>query len=335
MSDESGPEPTLDLARLREWIGREHVAEDVLDAQRARALELTLDEPATLEDDARLPPLWHWLWFNDVAPTGELAEDGHPRRGDFLPPVALPRRMWAGGRVRWPGDLIVGERAVRRSRVLDVTRKRGSSGELCFVTVEHRIEQGGETRLIEEHDIVYREAARGDGESGERAGSGEMAVADESDASSDHRTTGAGASKASRSSAAHAVEPMDACSPVIARESASRWRITPSVALLFRYSALTFNTHRIHYDREYCRDVEGYPDLVVHGPLTATLLARLAESAAEGTLATFDYRGRAPLFDGAAFTVEAEGPSVVGGREWTVEAGYDGEVATGAFVRLR
>ncbi|MCF8483038.1 MAG: MaoC family dehydratase N-terminal domain-containing protein [Rhodospirillum sp.] len=246
---------------LRQWIGREEVTEDVIDPQSARLMRSILDPRASLAMGERLPPLWHWLYMRPSEPLEALGSDGHPRKGGFLPPIPLPRRMWAGGRIEFLGDLLIGDRVRRRSRILDISEKRGSSGTLCFVTVEHLHEVDGEARLREEQDIVYRERPA-PGESGQP------------------RIT---------------PRPRPDLSVVV----------KPDPVMLFRYSAVTFNGHRIHYDREYATRTEGYPGLVVQGPLTATLLANLAARAADTPLASFRFRGEAPLFDLAAFTIHA------------------------------
>jgi 3-methylfumaryl-CoA hydratase len=269
-----------DSAALRSWIGRTDVRHDVLAPARVAALAATLDwdDPAPVEGEAA-PPGAHWLYFWSPAPGRELGPDGHPRRGDFLPPVPLARRMWAGGRIVWHGPLRLGRHAIRRSTIADVTSKQGRSGVLVFVTVAHEIEQDGVVRLSEEHDIVYR--------------GGELAP-------------GIGATRKSPAEA-----------------SWSR-TVRADPVLLFRYSALTFNGHRIHYDRSWCRE-EGYPGLVVHGPLLATWLLDLLRRARPGAgLRGFRFRALRPAFDdvpialagrptsgGAALWAETDGALVM------------------------
>ncbi|MDA0219408.1 MAG: MaoC family dehydratase N-terminal domain-containing protein [Proteobacteria bacterium] len=256
--------PTTDEDMLRGWIGRSETHQDVLAVGQAKRMAATLDrmqEPA--EGDA-LPPLWHWIYFNEAVARSALGRDGHARRGGFLPPVDLPRRMWAGGRFGFVEPLRLGEAVTRHSTIRDVAVKHGRTGPLCFVTVRHDLAgPDGAERFWEEHDIVYREdPAPGAPAPAAQAPPGEPAFS---------RT------------------------------------VTPSPVLLFRYSALTFNGHRIHYDRDYCRDVEGYPGLVFHGPLTATLLADLAQEHGGGrTLATFSFRALAPLFDTAPFVLRGK-----------------------------
>lgn len=258
------PEGTLDEAVLKTWIGRSETASDVIDAGRARLMQATLDREPSLRDGDALPPLWHWLYFLQPTPLGALDLDGHAKRGGFLPPVDLPRRMWAGGRFAFSGPVRLGEVLTRTSTVEDVAVKRGRSGPLCFVTVRHDFAgPDGGLRLREEHDIVYR------GDPAPGAASAEPSPAPEGGVWST--------------------------------------RVVPSPVLLFRYSALTFNAHRIHYDRDYCREVEGYPGLVFHGPLTATLLADLVVRVRpEAALRGFSFRAVAPLFDGAPFMLRGK-----------------------------
>jgi 3-methylfumaryl-CoA hydratase len=252
------------LARWRAWIGREETAEDVIDPGRARAMQAALDDPGpALGAGDPLPPLWHWLYFWTVAPAAALGPDGHPARGGFLPPIELPRRMWAGSRVEFHRPLPVGAKAVRRSRIADVALKEGRSGRLAFVTVAHEIAVDGRVCVSDEHDIAYREAAR----PGERPGPGEPAPA------------------------------------------AAPWRreVLADPVLLFRYSALTFNGHRIHYDRTYATGTEGYPGLVVHGPLLATLMVELVRAERPGAgIGRFEFRALRPIFDTAPFTVAGD-----------------------------
>ncbi|MEO0493782.1 MAG: MaoC family dehydratase N-terminal domain-containing protein [Actinomycetota bacterium] len=250
--------PTNDIEILRDWIGREQVIVHPIEPGVVRRFELTLDREPSLHPGDPLPPMWHVAFFLEVAPTAGLGTDGHPARGGFLPPVALPRRMWAGSRIEFHAPIPVGADAVKTSTVDDVVIKEGKSGTLCFVTVSHRTEVEGALCIAEHQDLVYR---------------------DDPDAD------------------APTPQPKPAPTDADVTES-----ITPSEVLLFRYSALTFNGHRIHYDRRYAGDVEGYDGLVVHGPLTATLLADLATRDG-GDLATFSFRGVSPLLDTSSFSI--------------------------------
>ena len=248
----------MDIVHLREWIGRTESASDVLTSTPAAALAATLDrdDPLPRPGDV-LPPLWHWLYFLPLHRRSVLGPDGHARRGGFLPPVSLPRRMWAGGRCEFHRPLRIGVAVSRTSRISDVTCKEGRSGPLVFVVVRHEIHDAEGLALVEEQDIVYR----GDAPS--------MSAPSQAPAS-------------------------------------SVWErgICPDDVLLFRYSALTFNAHRIHYDRRYATEVEGYPGLVVHGPLIATLLLDLLRrNLPGGNVRHFNFRAISPLFDTGSFSV--------------------------------
>ena len=251
----------LDLAELARWIGRQERVADRVTATPVAALAATLDrDDPPPQDGDPLPPLWHWLYFLPLHRQSELGPDGHARRGGFLPPVALPRRMWAGGRFEFRRPLAVGTTVERISTIADVRHKAGRSGDLVFVVVRHEINDAVGTAITEEHDIVYRAAP----------------------------------------------QPGSGAAPGIAAPAAPAWtrRVVPDDVLLFRYSALTFNGHRIHYDRRYVTTVEGYPGLVVHGPLQATLLLDLVRrELPAATVARFEFRATRPLFDTAPFGV--------------------------------
>jgi 3-methylfumaryl-CoA hydratase len=254
---------------LAPWVGRAETRVDVLAPTPAAALAATLDQdrPAPAPGSP-LPPLWHWLYFLPLVRARDLGPDGHARKGGpggLLPPVPLPRRMWAGGRFEFRAPLVIGDAVERRSTIERVESKSGRSGELVFVTVRHELMRAGESSaaLVEWHDIVYREAPR----------PGEAAPA---------------------------------AQPALAESAAATWSRTwwPDDVLLFRYSALTFNGHRIHYDRRYVTEVEGYPGLVVHGPLIATLLLELLhEHVPNAALSSFAFQALRPCFDGRPLAV--------------------------------
>ncbi|WP_323029614.1 MaoC family dehydratase N-terminal domain-containing protein [Castellaniella defragrans] len=242
------------------WVGRTEESADRVTEAPIRLMRATLDadDPAALP--SHLPPLWHWLYFLPGERQSNMGPDGHPRRGGFLPPVTLPRRMWAGGRLEFLLPLALGERIRRVSTIRSVQAKSGRSGQLVFVTVRHEIGGDRGAALREEHDIVYREAP-----------------------------------------APGAPAPQPPAAP--AGEQFSRI-VTPDPVLLMRYSALTFNGHRIHYDRSYVMQEEGYPGLVVHGPLIATLLMEELRRAHPGrTVRRFEFKAVSPLFDTAPFSV--------------------------------
>lgn len=271
----------------QDYVGRSETRTDTVWPLLVRGLTAALDLP---DQGAVLPPLWHWMLFQDWAPASGLGTDGHPKRGGFLPPVHdLPRRMWAGGVVNFLAPLRVGEAVTRTSTILSVEQKTGGTGALVFVTVRHDVAGPQGVAISEEHNIVYR-------------GTGGAAV-----------------------KAAPAAPPPPAGALVRS--------LTPDPVLLFRYSALTGNGHRIHYDLDYVTREEGYPGLVVHGPLQATLLAALAVQASPGqTLRRFAYRGRRPAFHDRALTLVAA-PGADGvrveSRDDTGAVCMDGEASFG------
>lgn len=281
-------EHTNDRDVLREHIGRTQTQVETVSTEWCNRLELALDREAVLNAGDPLPPLWHFIIHPPLIKTSALDVDGHAKRGVFLPPVALPRRMWAGSRFEFYADILLGDEVTKQSTIGAVDAKQGRSGQLCFVTVKHELSVTGDVRLVEEQDLVFREAP-----------------------------------------APGASTPAPKPAPV--ERDFSRL-VTPSEILLFRYSALTFNSHRIHYDRDYARGVEGYPGLVFHGPLAATLLADLAVRETGERLGSFSFRAMAPLFDTDPFTIAGvrEGSEV---RLWAQTP--DGGVAMSATGVLR
>ena len=242
---------------LQEWIGKSETVSDIATATPYAALAATLDRaPERPSLGTPLPALWHWLYFLPLHRQSEIGPDGHAKRGGFLPPVPLPRRMWAGSQFEFHKPLRVGDHLTRVSTIHDVTEKSGRTGTLVFVKVRHEIRRGDESdiALTEFHDIVYREAAK----------------------------------------------PDDVAPPPKAAPSNASWekRWVPDDVLLFRYSALTFNGHRIHYDRRYVTEVEGYPGLIVHGPMIATLLLDLLRhQLPDAEVARYEFRAVRPVFD--------------------------------------
>jgi 3-methylfumaryl-CoA hydratase len=279
-----------DLEHLREWVGRRETRRDTMAPWPVTALAATLDErELQVESGTPVPPGWHWLYFLEAKPASELGTDGHPKKGGFLPPVPLPRRMWAGGRLEFLKPLKVGEALTRESEILSVEPKSGRSGTLVFVTVRQTIQAAGETAIVEEQDIVYREAAK----AGDPLPAGKEAPRDVTW----HRA------------------------------------VFPDNVMLFRFSALTFNGHRIHYDRDYAMGEEHYPGLVVHGPLQAILLLELCRRDADRPVRRFEYRAQRPLFAGKPFTVNGRYDAAAGSAElWTAdEAGHFAMRATASF----
>ncbi len=253
---------TIDIEHLKTWIGREEEAVDRVDARLVKSLRATLgDEPGEPRPGDEAPACVHWCLAPPIVANGRTGPDGHPARGGFLPPVPLPRRMWAGGHMAFHAPLKVGDEVTRRSRIGSVELKEGRSGRLIFVAVHHDYSTDRGLAVSERHDIVYRDAPT---------------------------------AMAKPASVAPELPPAEATE-----------RFDPTSLVLFRYSALTFNGHRIHYDRTYAREEEFYPGLVVHGPLQATLLVRLAARTLGRMPAEVSYRGVSPVFDGDGLTLEA------------------------------
>jgi 3-methylfumaryl-CoA hydratase len=274
---------------LKDWIGRTETTTDVAEPGVYHRLAGVLDHKIPPWRAGAAPPLGHWLNFLPDVPQSDIGEDGHPKRGGFLPPVSLPRRMWAGSRLTFSGPILIGAKIDRRSTIQSVEPKSGRSGEMVFVTVRHEVFARGAVCVSEEQDIVYREAPK----------------------------------------------PSAAASPPAPPEPGLKpeWsrRITPDPISLFRYSALTYNGHRIHYDRDYCRDVEGYPGLVVHGPLIATLLLdHYLRRHPGAAIAGFSFRAQSPLYDTAPFDLNGR-ETADGAQLWAMAA--DGQVAMKAAVR--
>jgi 3-methylfumaryl-CoA hydratase len=278
------PDETQSVMR---WIGRRESIRDTVSSWAVAALANALDlEDVPVVGDA-LPPLWHWLSFLPTPKASELGYDGHPKLGGFLPPVPLPRRMWAGGRLTFQRQLRVGESAVRDSRIGDIKFKTGQSGQLAFVIVQHTIIGDQGAQILEEHDIVYRAA------------------------------------------------PIRERVPTAPKTAPAQAQWSSTVAadpvLLFRYSALTFNGHRIHYDRDFCLG-EAYPGLVIHGPLIATMLLNLLRRNATGAeVRSFSFKAISPLFDIQPFSVHGR----IDGTQATLWAlNHRGELAMNASAEL-
>lgn len=238
------------------WVGRTETCPDAIDMGHIEKMALSLDADCPAPGEC-LPLLWHWGLFVKAAPYDQLGDDGHPRRGGFLPSADHRNRMWAGGRVQFIQPLRAGVAAFRLSTVAAVKEKEGRSGKLLFVTIRHEYEQGGELCIQEEQDVVYREPS----------------------------------------------------APLLLGSEpapAAQWSeiVHPSSTMLFRYSAVTFNGHRIHYDEPYATQAEGYPGLVVHGPLIATLMCRaFCRANPDKTVISLSYRGLRPLIAPRDFLV--------------------------------
>lgn len=263
---------TLDIGHLREWIGKTETASETISEQLVARYRATFGQwlaPCAAET---APLGLHWCLTLPLADSENLGPDGHPARGGFLPPVALPSRMWAGGEVRLLATIPATATVTRHSVISDVILKSGRSGRLVFVTVEHDYSADGHVAISETQNIVYRDSALRPSPASPEEDPAEM--------------TGV------------------------------QMRLTPDPVLLFRYSAMTFNGHRIHYDQPYACGTEGYPGLVVHGPLQATLLLNLAARIGGGMPVRFTYRGLSPLFVQTPLALHHSGAAAEG-KVWS------------------
>lgn len=279
---------------LQDWVGRSSTEDDIADGVNAARLATLLEQNVPEGSGPReLFPVGHWLHFaEDDVPMSELGTDGHVKLGGFMPPVGLPRRMWAGSQLEFHAPILAGQKLSRTTTIESITEKTGGSGRLCFVVLRHEVSADGNLATTDRHTIVYREAT-----------------------SAPEGSTAA---------------PARADSP--APEGWDWVRsVRPNEVMLFRYSALTFNSHRIHYDHPYVTGVEGYPGLVTHGPLTATLLLdAFMKNHPEATVATYDFRAKSPLF--ANEQIHLVGRST-GENTHELEAiGPDGKTAIAATV---
>lgn len=262
---------------LEQWIGRNETVDDTISLTPVRALAATFNRKTEISGQSQLPALWHWLYFLETAAQQELAPDGHRQRGGFLPPITLPRRMWAGSQLQFHAPVHVGDQLTRSSSIHSIKEKTGRSGSLVFVKVQHEITRSGQLCITESQDIVYREAAKPG-----------MPLA--------------------------AGEPAETVSDF-------QLQFQADSRLLFRYSALTFNAHRIHYDTPYVTEVEGYPGLIVHGPLLATMMLELLWQNLPGAqLRSFQFKALRPVFDNKACTIRATSPDSDGNvRLWVAD----------------
>lgn len=308
----------LDIEHLSQWIGREETAFSEIDTQTVARFRAVFEEEsfktsgAQKEDGAHSHSAEHmnecaplglqWCLFNPILPVSSLTSDGHPPRGDFLPPVALPRRMWAGGQLTYHDDFKLGDKVEKKMKIENVTLKHGKSGPLVFVSVRHNYHTQRGLVLDERQDIVYR--AMSPKSAPPPAGQAKM-----------------------RGNA----QPTDQSAGNISNVITSRM-VVPSEVLLFRYSVLMENAHRIHYDRAYATEVEGYKGLVVQGPLQATYLAQFARKLCAGQWPLcIDYRGVQPLFDGPAFSVKGRHAGEATAQLWTEN--HEGQTCMRADVK--
>lgn len=245
------------------WQPNVECCAEVITPAQVNRLAAVLDEPAPdYRKGDRLPPMWHWIFTIKPVPHSGLGRDGHPKRGGFLPPVALPRRLFAGMKTEFLHPLIIGLEAERESEVIDITEKSGASGDLVFVRIRNSIRQQGNLCVVEEQEIVYRDKGA------------PMTLPE--------------------------VKPFP-------EPAANSWtkELIVDAEMLFRFSAVTFNSHRIHYDRAYAATEEGYPALVVHAPLVAMLLLQMVRENSDKHIRRFEYRALAPLFEGQPVLLSA------------------------------
>lgn len=279
------------IVDLQEWVGKTTVAEEVASGERSARLASLLGHES--DQTAPLHPLGHWLHFSeDDVPMSELGADGHVKLGGFMPPVPLLRRMWAGSELTFHAPILPGQTIGRTTTIESITEKTGSTGPLCFVVLRHEVFADGVLATTDRHTIVYREATS------KPAGS--------------------------------AAEPPRPDSP---ESEGWDWvdSVRPNEVMLFRYSALTFNSHRIHYDYPYVTEVECYPGLVTHGPLTATLLLdAFMTNHPEARMTGFRFTAKSPLF--ANEQIHLVGRSVDAGVHEVAAFAPDGKVAIAAKV---
>ena len=279
-----------DAKDMQNWIGRNETVEDILSLSTIENMNAMLGRRrAELQTGDPLPPSWHWLYFNRGEAPDKLGRDGHIVKSDFMPPIPLPRRMWAGNRVEVTKPLTIGSLGKRVTTIEDISEKDGRTGPLIFLRERSDLSDDKGGQLTDWRTLVHRGEADG------------------------------------------TEKPQPNPAP---RNPVWHQKIMPDSVLLFRYSALTFNSHRIHYDRDYTTSVEGYSALLVHGPLTATLLLNLLRSEMpDASLKEMNVRAMSPIFDNATFSVNGtpaeDGKSV---RLWATTS--DGDLAMTIDVSL-
>lgn len=283
----------IDLEALKPWLKHERQAKDRIAEPLTSRLAALLDRaPQAWSEGCAIPSCWYVMLFGPVEPQSRLGPDGHPPKGDLLPPVPWPRRMFAGRRVEFAGELRIGDEITRRSRVTAITAKEGRTGPMCFVTLRHELHTPRGLAVIEEQDVVYRPAA----------------------------------TKQAAETPALAPPGFDATTATCSQT------LTPDNTLLFRYSAVTNNAHRIHYDQTYTRDVEGYPDLVVNGGLSTLLLWELAERFTERRILRSSTRNRRPLFVNRPLSLHVKAIDAQHATAWVLDA--DGQLAIEASLEF-
>lgn len=258
------------MENFEAWIGKKEIHHDVVNARHIQMMQALLNQDD--KNPSVLPHLYHWFYFLPIVDGKEIAEDGHPHKGSFLPPIPFPKRMWAGGRLQFIHPILINQKIRRESEILKVQFKSGKSGDMYFITVKHSIYAEDQLAIIEEHDIVYREAS--------------------------NTVQNQIASQPTTATQTQAIE---------ARHYSFKENFPIDEVTLFRYSAITFNGHRIHYDRPYATQIEGYPGLIVHGPLLATLLLHTFKTQnPTKTISSFEFRAVNPVFDFNNFNICAD-----------------------------
>ena len=244
----------INVNELKSWIGNDEIAFDEVSQSLEARFRATLDEdPGNPQKGEIASSGLHWALAPAVVKSSLLAKDSHPKKGEFLPPVPLPRRMWAGCRTHFLKPLKIGDLVKKRSSVVDINLKDGKSGLLCFVTANYEFFVDDQLMIKEDHDLVYRDYNKED-----------KTIFVKNDL------------------------------PFV--KSDYEEKIFAHPTMLFRYSAITFNGHRIHYDYPYSTEEEGYKDLVFHGPLQATLMLRAAEKYKKAKVKSFSHKGVAPVY---------------------------------------
>jgi 3-methylfumaryl-CoA hydratase len=280
----------IQMKNFDAWIGKKEIYDDFSDTRPVAMMQALLNQ--TEKQLAELPYLYHWFYFLPIVNAEDLAEDGHPQKGGFLPPIPFPKRMWAGGRLQFLKPIVVKQNIRRESEIVKIELKHGKSGDMYFVTVKHSIFAEDELAIIEEQDIVYREVSN-----------------------------------------QIATKKPDSAKPVTAKPYSYNKQFPLDTVTLFRYSALTFNGHKIHYDRPYATQKEGYPGLVVHGPLLATLLLHtFTQEYPEQEVASFEFRALNPLFDFNEFFICGD-VHTQDGELWIEKT--DGQLTMQAKVRFK
>ena len=272
-----------------EWIGKSKDRNDSMAPEQLQRFEAMLDRnPNDVQAGTVLPPCAHWIYFTPVDPHSEITEDGNAKKGEFLPPVELPVRMWAGGKIQFKKQLRAGMPADKKSTIIKIDEKEGSSGKLCFVTIRHQINVSGSAVIDEEQQIVYREAS-------------EQGV--------------------------HPIRTM----PMDIDYDWKKQKLIDSV-LMFRFSALTFNSHKIHYDYKYATEQEGYPNLVVQAPLLLVLMMNEFKSKTDGkVIEEIEYKATGPVFLGEEITITSK--DVDNTRVEMRALGPDNKIALQASVK--